>query len=179
MSKKEIRTHVLQAMKALDREKKGRDDKYLLEKLCNTPEYVHARVIATYMALPHEYNTQDFIERALKDGKQVLIPRTLAHRGMEFCDITSSDLARSSFGILEPLAHTADSIVSIDSIDMIHVPLVAVNHNGFRIGYGGGYYDRFLSGFAGSTISTTYGCQVCDFTPDSFDIAVQTVLVAR
>ena len=62
---------------------------------------------------------------------------------------------------------------------MIHVPLVAVNHNGFRIGYGGGYYDRFLSGFAGSTISTAYDCQVCDFTPDSFDIAVQTVLVAR
>ena len=62
-------------------------------------------------------------------------------------------------------------------IDLIHVPGVVFQSKGYRIGYGGGYYDRYLEDFTGKTVSTIYSIQQKDFQPDTFDQAVQEVLV--
>ena len=62
-------------------------------------------------------------------------------------------------------------------IDLIHVPGLTFTREGYRIGYGGGYYDRYLENFAGQTMSTIYPCQIQTFNPDSHDIPVQEVLI--
>lgn len=62
-------------------------------------------------------------------------------------------------------------------IDLIHVPGLVFQSTGYRIGYGGGYYDRYLADFAGKTVSTIYSIQQKEFQPDAFDQAVQEVLV--
>ncbi|WP_418968517.1 5-formyltetrahydrofolate cyclo-ligase [Alloscardovia omnicolens] len=179
MTKADIRAHALSAMKMLDPHLKQRLDEQLTRQLCATALYKQAHTIATYMSLPHEFNTMPLIERALDDGKQVLIPRTRPCHHMDFCDYKNSTFQQSRFGIREPQPHSDDSIVPAEQIDIIHVPLLAVNSQGFRIGYGGGYYDRYLAHYAGSTISTAYECQLYDFEPDSCDIAVQQVLIAE
>ena len=74
--KSELRKQVLHEMKALPREQKQFIDQALTERLLKHPFYQEAKVIATYLSFPHEFQTQGLIEQALKDGKKVLIPKT-------------------------------------------------------------------------------------------------------
>ena len=62
-------------------------------------------------------------------------------------------------------------------IDLIHVPGLVFRTKGYRIGYGGGYYDRYLEHFSGHTLSTVYPCQIQDFISENHDIPVQEVLI--
>ena len=64
-----------------------------------------------------------------------------------------------------------------DKIDLIHVPGVAFNDKGFRVGYGAGYYDRYLADFCGATVSTIYDFQRYSFEEESHDVAVREVFV--
>ena len=79
------------------------------------------------------------------------------------------------FGLLEPQGDF--TILEPSQIDLIHVPGLAFNTSGYRVGYGGGYYDRYLEHFPGNTISTLYPCQIQDFHPDPHDIPVEEVLI--
>ena len=84
-------------------------------------------------------------------------------------------LEKTRFGLLEP--NEKGRFVDQSEIDLIHVPGVVFQSKGYRIGYGGGYYDRYLEDFTGKTVSTIYSIQQGDFQPDTFDQAVQEVLV--
>ena len=124
--------------------------------------------------MPHEVSTADFIKQAQLDGKRVLVPKTYGQGRMIFVDYDESRLQKSSFGLMEPISEEA---VDKTEIDLIHVPGVVFNSQGFRIGYGGGYYDRYLADFAGASISSIYSFQQSDFEPDYHDIAVKEVLI--
>ena len=73
----------------------------------------------------------------------------------------------------------SDLAVEKSKIDLIHVPGVVFNAEGYRIGYGAGYYDRYLSDFEGMTVSMVYPGQEKDFTPDSHDVAVREVITCK
>ena len=173
--KSELRKQVLQEMKALSQEQKQAIDQALNERLLQHPFYQEAKVIATYLSFPHEFQTQELIEQALRDGKKVLIPKTYPKGRMDFVVYDPQQLVKTSFGLLEPQGDL--EVVDVSQIDLIHVPGLAFTTEGYRIGYGGGYYDRYLKHFSGNTLSTVYPCQIRDFIPEDHDIPVQEVLV--
>ena len=173
--KSELRKQVLQEMKAISQEQKQAIDQALTEGLLQHPFYQEANTIATYLSFPHEFQTQELIEQALKDGKKVLIPKTYPKGRMEFVVYNPQQLAKTSFGLLEPQGDL--EVVEPSQIDLIHVPGLAFTTEGYRIGYGGGYYDRYLEHFAGHTMSTIYPCQVQEFNFENHDIPVQEVLI--
>ena len=173
--KSELRKQVLQEMKAISQEQKQAIDQALTEGLLQHPFYQEANTIATYLSFPHEFQTQELIEQALKDGKKVLIPKTYPKGRMEFVVYHPQQLAKTSFGLLEPQGDL--EVVEPSQIDLIHVPGLAFTTEGYRIGYGGGYYDRYLEHFAGHTMSTIYPCQVQEFNSENHDIPVQEVLI--
>ena len=172
--KAELRKKILQEMKALSQEQKQAMDQVLTERFLQHPFYQEAKTIATYLSFPHEFQTQELIKRMLKDGKKVLIPKTYPKGRMEFVVYDPKQLAKTSFGLLEPQGDL--EVVEPSQIDLIHVPGLAFTTEGYRIGYGGGYYDRYLEHFAGHTMSTIYPCQVQEFNSENHDIPVQEVL---
>ena len=173
--KAELRKKILQEMKSLSQEQKQAMDRVLTEGFLQHPFYQEAKTIATYLSFPHEFQTQELIEQALKDGKKVLIPKTYPKGRMEFVVYHPQQLVKTSFGLLEPQGDL--EVVEPSQIDLIHVPGLAFTTEGYRIGYGGGYYDRYLEHFAGHTMSTIYPCQVQEFNSEDHDIPVQEVLI--
>lgn len=172
MLKKELRQTVLARMQGLDKREKYQKDLLLLESVLSSKAYQESHVITTYLAMPNEYKTALLIQEAQKDGKRILVPKTYPKGKMIFVDYDPKDLVRTSFGLLEP---RSDVAVPKEMIDVIHVPGVAFNPDGFRIGYGAGYYDRYLSDYSGKTFSTIYACQQMAFQPEEHDVAVQEV----
>ena len=173
--KSKLRKQVLQEMKAISQEQKQFIDQTLTERLLHHPFYQEAKVIATYLSFPHEFQTQELIDQALRDGKKVLIPKTYPKGRMDFVVYDTQQLVKTSFGLLEPQGDL--EVVDASQIDLIHVPGLAFTTEGYRIGYGGGYYDRYLEHFSGHTLSTVYPCQIQDFISENHDIPVQEVLI--
>ena len=173
--KSELRKQVLQEMKVIPQKQKNTMDRALTDRLLHHPFYQEAKVIATYLSFPHEFQTQELIEQALKDGKKVLIPKTYPQGRMEFVVYDPQQLVKISFGLLEPQGNL--EVVDASQIDLIHVPGLAFTREGYRIGYGGGYYDRYLENFAGHSLSTIYPCQIQNFNSEDHDIPVQEVLI--
>jgi len=173
--KSELRKQVLHEMKAIPRTQKVTLDLALTERLLQHPFYQEAKIIATYLSFSHEFQTQGLIEQALRDGKKVLIPKTYPKGRMDFVVYHPQQLVKTSFGLLEPQGDL--EVVDASQIDLIHVPGLAFTTEGYRIGYGGGYYDRYLEHFTGHSMSTIYPCQVQQFMPENHDIPVQEVLI--
>ena len=173
--KASIRKSVLKKMKGLELENKRKADQALIQRLRSLPAYQAASVIATYLSFPHEVDTSFLIDAAQEDGKQVVIPKTYPKGCMEFVAYDPQNLKPTAFGLLEP--EDATQAVDQSKIDLIHVPGVAFQKDGYRIGYGGGYYDRYLADFDGATVSTIYACQEVDFAPAPHEIPVQEVIV--
>ena len=173
--KAELRKKILQEMKALSQEQKQAMDRALTEGLLQHPLYQEAHNIATYLSFPHEFQTEELIKQALKDGKKVLIPKTYPKGRMDFVVYDPQQLVKTSFGLLEPEGEL--TVIDSCQIDLIHVPGLVFTTEGYRIGYGGGYYDRYLEHFPGHTLSTVYPCQIQDFSPENHDIPVQEVLI--
>ena len=101
--------------------------------------------------------------------------KTYPHGKMDFVLYEPEKLERNSFGLLEPQGNF--TILEPSQIDLIHVPGLAFNPSRYRVGYGGGYYDRYLEHFLGPTISTIYPCQIQNFQPEHYDIPIEEVLI--
>ena len=173
--KKTLRNQTIAAMKALPQTVKTQADEQLTQCLLELPAFQEAKTLATYLSFDHEFSTANLIKAALQLGKRVCVPRTYAQGRMEFVEYDPDILEKTRFGLLEP--NEKGRVVDQSEIDLIHVPGVVFQSKGYRIGYGGGYYDRYLADFAGKTVSTIYSIQQKEFQPDAFDQAVQEVLV--
>lgn len=158
--KESIRAAVLQALAIQDREKKAQKDREMTALILAHPSYQAAQTVATYLPMDHEFDSYGLIEAAQAAGKRVLVPKVVGPGQMVFLPYDPSQLVESYFGVLEP--RTGQAVDKAD-IDLIHVPGVAFNGRGYRIGHGGGYYDRYLADYPGATISTIYDFQRKEF----------------
>ena len=173
--KKILRNKTIAAMKELPQSVKAEADSQLTQRFIQLPAFQEAKTLATYLSMGHEFSTASLIQAALQLGKRVCVPRTYPQGRMEFVEYDPDILEKTRFGLLEP--NERGQVVDKSEIDLIHVPGLVFQSKGYRIGYGGGYYDRYLADFAGKTVSTIYSIQQKEFQPAAFDQAVQEVLV--
>ena len=110
----------------------------LCERLASLPEFVFAENVLLYAALPGEI---DVLSLAATPGKRFYLPRCAENRQLTIHEYPCS-LVVSRYGIREPDAHAPET--SPEKLDLVVVPGLAFTREGVRLGYGGGYYDRFL-----------------------------------
>lgn len=176
-SKKELRQAYIARLQQLDLNTRLVEERRLASLLYDQPEWINAKVIALTLSQSFEIDTAPLILHARHKGQQVVVPRTLPHRQMEFVELNEdTDFDETTFGVLEP--HDG-RVYSPDEIDLMVVPGVAFMPNGSRLGFGGGYYDRYLEKFNGKTVSLALTTQVAnegEWVADKFDQTVDKVL---
>ncbi len=120
-------------------------------------QYKSCRTLLTYVSTPIEVDTRGLIQRALADGKRVAVPRCVpGTRNMEFYYIGGlEELEPGTFGVLEPFPDREKRMTDFSS-GLCLVPALCYDWKGFRLGYGKGYYDRFLAKFGGHMIGICY-----------------------
>lgn len=150
ISKKEIRLEALKRRDSLTAEQRKAYSRRIIDRLTGLPCYQEADAILTYISFRSEVDTFPLLERAFADGKAVFAPR-VAGRGMDFYRIFSAeDLAAGYRGIPEPkdslpLLRAKGEGREPDSPQiLICMPGAAFDRARHRIGYGGGFYDRYL-----------------------------------
>ena len=149
----------------------------LLERFLALPELEAARTVMLFYGVGREPDTTVLIRELLCRGKMVALPRCLAQRRMEARVITScsGDLVPGAFGIPEP--GQVCPVVKRDRIDLILVPNLCCDKHGYRLGHGGGYYDRYLVGYSGKTVALCPRAWLQEELPrDEFDLPVRLVL---
>lgn len=141
-------------------------DKKLTEKFLDLDEYKNCDTLFAFVSSAIEVDTSVIIHTALADGKKLAVPKCRGKSGlMDFYYITSTDcLKKGTFSIMEPdpdLCELADDL----SKGLCIVPGLCFDLMGYRLGFGKGYYDRFLGDFKGTTVGLCYSRYICKDIP--------------
>lgn len=157
LEKQRLREERLAAREVLSEQERSVLDDRITQKLLATSEYAEATTVLTYVSVSSEVSTRMFIESALRDGKTVAVPRCLPGHCLEFVAITSLDqLIAAPFGLLEPPKELPALTEEQMDASICIVPALLVDTKGYRLGYGAGFYDRFLSMYPGKKICLAY-----------------------
>lgn len=118
-------------------------DEEIFRRAVSLPEFAQAETIFCYVGTSGEINTRPILERILAEGKHLGVPRCISKGVMNVYEITSLDeLEEGHYGILEP--KEGCRCMEPEEIDLAFVPCITCSRDGQRLGYGGGYYDRYL-----------------------------------
>lgn len=175
--KEKIRQYGIDELKRIAaNDYKKEKEQRIYAKLFASDYWKSARVIGVTLSNEFEVATEPLIEKARFEGKTVVIPKTLPKRQMAFYEYSEDTvLKRSSFGVLEP---DATSPYEPEMIDLLIVPGIIYHPDGYRIGFGGGYYDRYLEKFPNQTCSITFKEMLCsEWQPEEFDKKIHYLLI--
>lgn len=142
MNKKQLRSEIRAAKRAMTEGQIAEKSRILTEKFLQTDAYRQAGAIYGYLPYNQEVRTVPLLEQALRDGKRVAVPKVY---GEEMRFIWMDDLSKVEkgyAGIPEPVA---DAPVAQEETALVLMPGLAFDPQGHRIGYGGGFYDKFLA----------------------------------
>ena len=177
MDKKELRKKIREQKRNMTARQIEAASRNLAEQFFKTPFYQDANVIYGYLPYNQEVRTVPILEQALRDGKKVAVPKVYGDT-MNFIYMDDlSQVAPSDMGIPEPIA---DEPIAEDQTALVLMPGLAFDTKGNRMGYGGGFYDKFLSYEPNHpTVALCYAFQMVDAIPtDDYDIPVDCVLWA-
>jgi len=177
MNKQELRRVIRQRKRAMTDAEIAEKSRRLAELFFDTEAYRRAETIYGYMPYNQEVRTVPILEQALRDGKKVAVPKCYGQE-MRFLYLTDLSLVEKGYaGIPEPIA---DAPVAQDRTALVLMPGMAFDPQGHRIGYGGGFYDRFLvEEPEHPTVALCYDFQVLpELETEEFDIPVDLVLWA-
>lgn len=152
LEKRELRGRVRERLAALSPEELVRSDEALFESFLALPQVEAARTIFAFWGIPgKEPDTARLIGELVRRGKTVGLPRMLPEHRMEVRRYDPDrPLVKVSFGISEPGEDCP--LLQREEIGLVLVPAVCYDRQGYRLGFGGGYYDRWLEGFSGVTV---------------------------
>ena len=163
--KKQLRSNIRKTLAAIPQEELTRSDDALFARFLALPQVQQAKTIFAFWGIPgKEPETARMIQTLVSQGKRVGLPRMLPGRQMEV-RLYDPDrpLVPAAFGILEPPADAP--LLPRADIGLALVPAVCYDRRGFRLGFGGGYYDRWLSGFSGVTVGLCRDCVLQEHVP--------------
>lgn len=148
----------------------------LLEMLVSHPMYRRARAIYGYLSYNQEVRTEPILRRAQADGKRIAVPKVFGEE-MRFLWLEDwSKIAEGYCGIPEPV----DGEIADDPTALVLMPGLAFDPQGHRLGYGGGFYDRFLANEPHPTIALCYGFQMMEYLEtEVHDLPVDAVLYSK
>ena len=153
--KSSLRSNYLSVRKAIPTRNRASSDASIRSSLRAFPIFGTAELVLTYVSFGPEVDTRSIIAELLEEGRRVAVPRvSKATRSMDFCEILSPDeLEPGVMGILEP-ASNAEPLTTPELVGSVClVPGLVFDGAGHRVGYGGGYYDRFLAFYPGDKIA--------------------------
>lgn len=178
-SKKQLRKKVLAKRKELSESYYQDANQIIVDKLLEHPEFKKAKSLFLFMPMPYEFNTKPVIKAAHEAGKITGIPRVAGPGDMRIHEYAPGDkLISGPYNIEEP-ASSAKELGPAD-IDLVIMPCVTCNNKGERLGYGGGFYDRFLKEFKGTSLLPFYSrLQVEDIPTDQYDQKIDIIMTEK
>lgn len=176
-SKRNLRERLLKLRRSLDEKSRINLSRKVKSNLFGLDEYKKAETVMFYMAHDNEVETREMIMESLGE-KRVLLPKVDLERGeiipVEIKDLDS--LERGAFGIAEPTDKKAYRGV----IDLVVVPGIAFDLRGYRVGYGKGFYDKFLKRVSSLKIGVAYDFQIVDrIGEDENDVPVDIIITEK
>ena len=183
MTKAEDKQRLRRVIRELERQLSPRykeaSSRAIAAHLLAMPEYQAAGTVFCFVGSEREIDTRPILEDALAAGKRLCVPLCTGPGIMELRQVTALDqLVPGAYGIPEPPAAAPE--VGMDEVDFAVLPCVACNHLGQRLGRGGGYYDRFLSGYRGGTVLLCREKLIREEIPlEPWDMPVPWVLTER
>jgi len=185
--KNKLRAQYIEKRKAIPAGEKAELDSRLCERFMALVTYRYADALLLYAPKAQEIDVMPIAESALEAGRTVAFPRCRdledGTHHMDFHIVTSLDqLEIGSYGIREPRPELPvyDPAVCDTTKSVIIVPALSYDRMGYRLGYGGGYYDRFLSHFKGARVGFAYSRFVCQKLPRSrYDLPVDVLVTER
>ena len=177
MDKKELRRQIREKKRAMTENQINEASERLGRLFLDCPQYKAARTIYGYLPYNQEVRTVPMLEQAMRDGKKVAVPKCY---GDEMRFIYMDDLSQVEKGYANIPEPIADGPVADDPTALVLMPGLAFTKEGNRMGYGGGFYDKFLASEPDHpTVALCYDFQMVDYIPtDDYDIPVDCVLWA-
>ena len=174
--KKELRKRMIATRMTLSKEEVDKASKKIVQQLLVHPCYQDASVIYAYSSIKNEIKLDELFLYAFSEHKILALPKVHGERIDFFTIRHPGDLEIGAFGIYEP----GSTCKKAPNPDLILVPGVAFSKDGFRLGYGGGFYDRFLSAHDAYSIGVGYGFQIIDELPvEHFDQKLSEIVTDR
>lgn len=177
--KKIIRKEILQKRDMLSVIQVEELSNEIQNNLLHWDKFINSSTIMLYSDFKNEVVTKGIIEACFEKNKKVILPKVIKEsRDILPCHIRGlNELNRGAYGIFEP---DGINVIDKNEIELILVPGVAFDTCGYRIGYGAGYYDRFLKGYNGIKAGICYSIQlVKNAWPDQFDIKMDYLITEK
>ncbi len=179
--KARLRLKYKELRKSIPQAEKTELDLAVADRFLNLSEYKNAETVFAFVSKDIEVNTKAIISDALKNGKKAAVPLCNPdNTAMEFYYINSySDLKDGFYGIKEP---DINKCVKAESFErsIMAVPGLVFDKNGYRVGFGKGYYDRFIAFYTGVTVGICYSDCIEDELPgDKFDKPVNLIVTDK
>ena len=152
--KKQLREQMKRQLSELPEGTRKAQDKVLFRAFLGLDAVKAAGTVMVYWGVGNEASTTDLISALLACGKRVVLPRCMPGRMMETRAYRGGRLVRSPYGIPEPGEDCP--MVAKQEIDVVLVPALCCDRQGYRLGKGGGYYDRWLTDYTGISVSMCY-----------------------
>lgn len=179
LDKKQLRKSILHELTTKSTEEKQLIEKDIYKTLFSTELWKISKVIGITISRHVEWDTQPIIQKAWKQGKLICIPKSNPNKHkMTFYKINSfAQVEKQHHSLFEPIPAETEAVKK-NQIDLLIVPGLLFDKTGFRIGFGGGYYDRFLVDFPNETLSLLSQSQLLNKIPtERFDLPVNYLIV--
>lgn len=175
LDKNILRKEALQKRELMSKEEINKISDIIFEKIKNNQTFINASQIFCYLSYKNEIKTDKIIDYALEKNKSILIPHITGNEMISVQYNKDIEMTVNKYGIKEPVSIIKQDI---SKIDLVIVPGLIFNELGFRIGYGGGYYDKFLENCDAFSIGLCMNSFINNsFIPDYYDKPVDEIIL--